>query len=1067
MTLTGSWLHVSSAGAGLLYGLCVAVLLFIPPHESIAFDEGIYVAPKQVTLERQRATITIGVPDSYRQRGIDLPEGEECEDVGEDSEVCKVYRFGNDYQLLDWLENARIDGAYVSSVMLQLLHNYSRQRFRDHFRAIRLNKSRDYFAVLSATQDGRPVGEPLQYYFSYLESQWNAHENLNGRFRFRSHLDPSLLALYLRTKQWMLDNTADREQGIRNNRQTWQFLIAGLEFGDVYDRMPPVNDAPVIFQGGVETDCNHPLLWTCLDTQPVDDYLVLRSQVPSVKLPDGVEDEQEDWESNVDEWFRTAPDELGLDPVRRFVRMNYRSKRFGATIKRYFRFTIPELLEFLRTAPVVEGRCDGRDGHSDLALVLTGGGVKAAYQTRLIDYLYGIDNPGNRLLVNQSVTGEGDDHPVTVSDGIQPMQVKHVIGTSGGALLGLFVATHPPGSRVNYSDILWKERKSGGYLTSLDIFPAMDLMRWLSFVVSIILFSCVATIYVYSPRLTARYDLKPESSVTHIDRDMKVERDEKGRFLGFSLVWIAFMLVVPWLVDYVNDNAFEEHIPAVQGIFYFLYILLGVYTDNNIVRTAQPRDVKGGLSLKLWVVLVLGLAATFAPVLYTLLTDNPDTVAWLIAPGLLSWRMTTPSMVCISGLLLVAVFLHCWYIERSPDYRPITSGKPVMIRSFLILFLVAALTLLIMIILYGFRIASLLELSPNFWKWQIPVSIIVSIGILQAGLSRHSPQWLRGTIEPKLRFLLLPHPSRTLLMPLTRDTRMVLFFTVTWGWWNLVIAPGLYGNQTAQDYLYEAWDHVVQERTGDTAASRKPGAAGPDFQTFYVAPATSLRKKLERYFLFNPGHAGSGNPEQPALPYRCQLEISSDGRWTQFDPGEISERQVLDIAFASGSPFPVFPAHHIEIHGGSARARVNSEWLVDGGYAHNTPIEAAEMLGANRVLVISSSPLDTGTDSGSDTDTESLRLDDVIGKMATNLPRLVPYFYGRSQVEDLLSSRNLMIVTLAPIADADDWPVLTDFRRKVIKRMLTKAERDIHKRIGYVQNWGSPDSHRRTVVPEQ
>src|SRR4029077_14019091 len=66
------------------------------------------------------------------------------------------------------------------------------------------------------------------------------------------------------------------------------------------------------------------------------------------------------------------------------------------------------------------------------------------------------------------------------------------------------------------------------------------------------------------------------------------------------------------------------------------------------------------------------------------------------------------------------------------------------------------------------------------------------------------------------------------------------------------------------------------------------------------------------------------------------------------------ERQALtwdggylrDVVFASGSPYPVFPAHAV---------KGEKDRLVDGGYANNVPIDAAQSVGADEVLIVESS----------------------------------------------------------------------------------------------------------------
>jgi predicted patatin/cPLA2 family phospholipase len=125
---------------------------------------------------------------------------------------------------------------------------------------------------------------------------------------------------------------------------------------------------------------------------------------------------------------------------------------------------------------------------------------------------------------------------------------------------------------------------------------------------------------------------------------------------------------------------------------------------------------------------------------------------------------------------------------------------------------------------------------------------------------------------------------------------------------------------------------------------------------------------------------------------------------------------------------------------------------VDGGYAHNIPIEAATILGASRILIIRSSPI---TDVAIPSDNSFANL--TIGKLFSNLQRLVPYFYNRSQVEDVQSAADILVATIAPTGRKDgSWPLLTDIQEKVVKDMFDESDEDISKRIGMIESWGTP-----------
>ncbi len=105
-------------------------------------------------------------------------------------------------------------------------------------------------------------------------------------------------------------------------------------------------------------------------------------------------------------------------------------------------------------------------------------------------------------------------------------------------------------------------------------------------------------------------------------------------------------------------------------------------------------------------------------------------------------------------------------------------------------------------------------------------------------------------------------------------------------------------------------------------------------------------------------------------------------------------RILFDVILGSGSIFPVFPARRIE---GIPRAGEHIE-LVDGGYAHNSPIEAAVMWGATHIVLI---------DVMSYTRSEG-------GSFLRNLVSSAQHLHRQAQLLDVRSRGKIDIFTLAP-----------------------------------------------------
>jgi hypothetical protein len=122
-------------------------------------------------------------------------------------------------------------------------------------------------------------------------------------------------------------------------------------------------------------------------------------------------------------------------------------------------FSLPELVSLIRRDQEVSGK-------DELALVLSGGGVKAAYQSALIDHLY-----STRLLSNST----NPPRPA--------LAVKNIVGNSGGALLGFFIAGLEENDSRRLTHLLWGAPNN--LVSDRQIFGFWDMPRWASFVACI------------------------------------------------------------------------------------------------------------------------------------------------------------------------------------------------------------------------------------------------------------------------------------------------------------------------------------------------------------------------------------------------------------------------------------------------------------------------------------------------------------------------------------------------------------------------------------------------------
>src|SRR5262249_12768094 len=141
-----------------------------------------------------------------------------------------------------------------------------------------------------------------------------------------------------------------------------------------------------------------------------------------------------------------------------------------------YEFTLEETLALIRD--------DQRRSQSEnLALVLPGGGVKAAYQAVLLDHLFGDSSSsgkGSPKLIAKSLGAER--RPRAERGG--PLHVHAISGPSGGALTALFTALRPPPLRLTD---LWI---SGGHVVASaeQVFPFVGLPRFASLVLLVLVF---------------------------------------------------------------------------------------------------------------------------------------------------------------------------------------------------------------------------------------------------------------------------------------------------------------------------------------------------------------------------------------------------------------------------------------------------------------------------------------------------------------------------------------------------------------------------------------------------
>jgi len=242
--------------------------------------------------------------------------------------------------------------------------------------------------------------------------------------------------------------------------------------------------------------------------------------------------------------------------------------------------------------------------------------------------------------------------------------------------------------------------------------------------------------------------------------------------------------------------------------------------------------------------------------------------------------------------------------------------------------------------------------------------------------------------------------------------------------WILLIAPAVYSNYWALQAIRGAVSEDHLDRSGFNANLVVTGA---------LLSKPECEPDLAPGGLYMCFEGGPG------------CETARGRNWRVFRKPNAT--RAIDAVFASGSPFPMFPRHLAHTPGGCAIR------LIDGGYAHNIPLDAARSLGGRQVLIINASPEESGED-----EQQTVQ---VTGQLVHESPRLLSFMFDRAQALDQSAGGTLLVASLGPHFDKDQnsfWPFLLDFRPEARKLVYDQARADIEgrRRIGRILNWGLP-----------
>ena len=532
-----------------------------------------------------------------------------------------------------------------------------------------------------------------------------------------------------------------------------------------------------------------------------------------------------------------------------------------------------------------------------------------------------------------------------------------------------------------------------GAMAARNVFPRLGLPRVVSLLALLTLF-LVAMLIARTFSLTYRDLSKP------VDKGAPLRL-----FHACVLVFVGGVIALRIVRGYNF-----EYVSVFEGLLFFATaVVLHLVTTCAVQADAvhRPRAVIEG-----WITILFGVTVVVAAVAVALTFEGTQSYERSRGPIFLSALVSAGVLVTALGIArLVSGGAGGLQLRHLTDYF-----KGI---SLLTLFLVVCYSLLIAFA--QFR-GSLLEVTGIFWTALLVCGSLVAAVLLLA-LHKPSPLPVPAFLRTGLAALMR---DRVRGVTTTMMVTLVLAGAQGVALWILLIAPAVYGNEWALRAIRTAVAEEHLSRTGFNA-------------NLVVTGALLTREDC-------------GSPETNLTPgglYMCfeggpRCQTATGRNWRVFR--RPNANRAIDAVFASGSPFPMFPRHLAHTPDGCAIR------LIDGGYAHNVPLDAARSLGGRQVLIINASPEEV---------TEEEDTVQITGQLVRESPRLLSFMFDRAQALDRSAGGTLLVASLGPHFDKGEepaWPFLLDFRPEARKLVREQAQRDIgnRRRIGRINHWGLP-----------
>lgn|GEM_PF-4861906 len=644
------------------------------------------------------------------------------------------------------------------------------------------------------------------------------------------------------------------------------------------------------------------------------------------------------------------------------------------------------------------------------AIVLPGGGVRGAYQAAMLDELFD----------HGHVINSGVPKPPATS-----LVVDNVVGTSGGAMVGYFAAQRKPGTPGALAK-LWLDKVVKA--TATTIFPLIALPRWFTVWLVVLVF---ATILLFYNAFASRAPVAVRAEHPAMDNPPQ----------SFRLAMFLLTLMIPIITSFISTF---RYIPSFEAVAYAVSILVAHFLYTCCGEHSHPTDLPR-LHISRWIIGIgvsFALAATLAGPLWNEHFAARSLTSCVQEGGWATFAAVFGFGIIIMGMVMIADAMHIGLSRtRLIGY----------LKGSAVLGGVVSIAALIVFVGYRLQIATSIELTGAYWLWTgvgAIVATLTAILIPKFWSKNKFAHFVRDGID----YWRVNQDKRTLLR--NPIWSLEAFAVCALLLWSIVVSPSLYSGCKADETFQR-----MQVDFNNFQGEKKANPKQPKFLSNLLVTTTSLGRKV-------PGSLRAFHGD-----YYCCVDGDecNRARGRRSNVLRFKLEQFPRAVFASGSPFPIFPALLLTPRGEKPGTMIATEdddrgLFIDGGYAHNVPIEGAQVVGADQVLLIRNARRERDNRDAAPSDYGDFTL---LSPLAWDAANILPFLFERSQQVDSAVTGKMFVASLAPDADHGQPPFLMDFRDATVRSLVADAQEDYrHRRIGQVESWGVPHIWTSILSPQ-